>query len=94
MKLKYLIISGVVLLLYLAKKKKDEVKKKTEVEKALEENKPQSEEQLDNLRIRLFDWLSDNMVYMDDDSKWDIVAYITENLDENLNEVQELVDNE
>jgi hypothetical protein len=82
MKVKYFVIGGLALFLYLAWQKKKREKEEAEIEKVLEDNAMPTQEQIDLIRLKLEDFLKANFRWSSIDEIRGWVIDITSNLEE------------
>ena len=78
---KYAIIAGVILVLYLGKKKRDKEKEDKLFEEALKNNETPCDEKINEIRLRIDEWMKFNMPFIRDDELMDIVVDLTTNLE-------------
>lgn len=82
MNTKWLIIGGIVVFLYLAKKKKDREKEEKKVEEAIKANQLSDNEKVGLIRLKIEEWLNTNVPELDDDEVRINVIQMTTGLSE------------
>lgn len=81
MKTKYFIIGGIIVLLWLAKRKSDAKKEEKKLESALKSNEMPMTEQIDIIRLKIEDFLALNFPFMNEEERMYWVVDITSNLE-------------
>jgi hypothetical protein len=82
MKTKLIIAGVVILFLYMAKKKKDAKKEAQKMEVALKANEMSAGEQMDIMRLKIYDFLSRQMPFMPEVERDEWVLILTTGLEE------------